>query len=420
MEFSGLFLGIQPISAHKNGKLLRGARALITVGKRFAYWFPAMPEKDKAAFDLKFKYANILRLRIIAWLIIVFMLILLCIQFIYIGGIQRPEIKIVAPYIMILRLIFIGASLIFIVLSGLASPGADKRFNDLLGSGFILFNLIGFAVLSGIIGSTSPGVASSYIMAVLVLATFIHLNGLECIIIYGLAWAAMSISVWLLQPDWIVAFSAFLNGSVATVLGLVISRVIYINRIQDFLNRQLIEQQKEELAASNDLLKQLTYIDALTGIPNRRFFNEYLPRECKRAERDKKCISLIMIDIDKFKVYNDTFGHQAGDNAMIQVAASLSKVVKRPGDMVARYGGEEFVAVLTDTDLSGARKVAGCMRQSVEELNINNPDGRLTISLGLFCVRPCDHISPEELIGAADRALYQAKEAGGNRICSGG
>ena len=394
---------------------------MITVGKRFAYWFPAMPEKDKAAFDLKLKYANILRLRIIAWLIIVFMLILLCIQFIYIGRIQRPEINIVAPYVMILRLIFIGASLIFIVLSGLAaSRGADKRFNDFLGSGFILFNLIGFAVLSGIIDSISPGIALSYIMAVFVLATFIHLHGLECIIIYGLAWAAMSISVWLLQSDWIVAFSTFLNGSVATVLGLVISRVIYINSIQDFLNRQLIEQQKEELAASNNQLKQLTYIDALTGIPNRRFFNEYLPRECKRAERDKKCISLIMIDIDKFKVYNDTFGHQAGDNAMVQVAASLSRVVKRPGDMVARYGGEEFVAVLTDTDLSGARKVAGCMRRSVEELNINNPGGRLTISLGLFCVRPCDHKSPEELIGAADRALYQAKEAGGNRYALAG
>lgn len=384
-------------------------------------WIPAMPDNHKALFEQSLKHANILRLRIIAWLIIVFMLILLCIQFIYIGSVQRPEINAVAPYVMVLRLIFIGGALLFIALSGPSvSPGEDRRLNSILVPGFILFNLLGFAVLSGITNSTGPGIASSYIMAVLVLATFIHLNGLECIIIYGLAWAVMSISVWVLQPDWIVAFSAFLNGSFASVLAIVISRVIYINRLQDFLNKQQIERQKEELAASNDTLKQLTYIDALTGIPNRRFFDEFLPREWKRAERDKKCISLIMIDIDKFKVYNDTFGHQAGDSAMVQVAASLCNAVKRPGDLIARYGGEEFVAVLTDTDLAGARKVADCMRQSIEELGINNPEGRLTISLGLVCLRPCKDKSPEELIGAADSALYQAKEAGGNSYALAG
>jgi len=392
---------------------------LITSEKGFAYLLSAMPEKNKVELELKLKHDNMLRLRIIALLIIAFMLILLCIQLFYTGKIQQPEIIAVAPHVMVLRLILIGVSVIFIVLSGRPLPSdADKRFNHFMMSGFILFNLIGFAVLSGLINSTGPGIASAYIMAALVLATFIHLKWLDCIIIYGLAWLTMGISVWLLQPDWIVAFSAFLNGTFATVLALVISRVIYINRIQDFLNRQLIEQQKEELVASNAILKELTYIDALTGIPNRRFFDEYLLREWKRAVRDKKCISLIMIDIDKFKLYNDTFGHQAGDHAMVQVAASLHKVVKRPGDLVARYGGEEFVAVLTDTDLDGACGVADCMRQAVEELNINYT-GRLTISLGLVCIKPCIGKSPEDLIGAADDALYRAKEAGGNSYALG-
>lgn len=391
---------------------------------KFAYGSPATAENDKAILELNSKYANILRLRIIAWLIIIFMLILIFIQLVYIGKIQRPEIIIAAPYIMALRLIFIGSSLMFLIISGLSVfPGANKRFIHLLGSGFILFNLIGFAVLSGIINSTGPGIASSYITAVLVSATLLHLNWPESIIIYSLAWAVMSISVWFFQPDWIVAFSAFLNGSFATVLALVISRVIYANRTQEFLNRQLIERQKEELAASNDMLKHLTYIDAQTCIPNRRFFNEHLPREWKRALRDQKLISLIMIDIDKFKVFNDTFGHQAGDSAIAQVATALYKVVKRPGDLVARYGGEEFVVILPDTDLTGARRIADLMLQSVEGLNINHPfssDSRLTISLGLACVRPDDNESPEDLIGAADGALYQAKEAGGNRYALAG
>lgn len=105
------------------------------------------------------------------------------------------------------------------------------------------------------------------------------------------------------------------------------------------------------------------------------------------------------------------------------MATALYKVVKRPGDLVARYGGEEFVVILPDTDLTGARRIADLMLQSVEGLNINHPfssDSRLTISLGLACVRPDDNESPEDLIGAADGALYQAKEAGGDRYALAG
>ncbi|MFZ5645329.1 MAG: diguanylate cyclase [Bacillota bacterium] len=385
----------------------------------FTYLSPVLPESDRALFEQDLTYINIIRLRIIAWLLIVIMLILIVIQLTYIGKIVQPLILKIAPYIMLLRLVIIGVSVIFLVLSKPpSSQNAITPFHHFCEYGFTLFNLIAFAVLTGLIHYTGFSFASSYIMAVLVSATLIYLDWRKSIIVYSLSWIIMSIMIWSLQPDWVVAFSSFLNGTFATVLAFVISRMIYLSRVSEFLNQQIINQQKEELSVSNDNLKRLTYMDALTGIPNRRYFNEFLTREWRRAVREKKSICLIMIDVDKFKMFNDSFGHQAGDRAMVQIATSLSDTIKRPGDLVARYGGEEFTAILPDTELSGARQLAERMLKSVEKLNISHPfspTGRITISLGLVNMRPGEKELPEDLIGSADKALYQAKEAGGNQ-----
>jgi diguanylate cyclase (GGDEF)-like protein len=258
-------------------------------------------------------------------------------------------------------------------------------------------------------------------MAVLVTATFFYLKWSKSIAIYGIAWIVFSIMVWYFQPDWIVAFSAFLNGSFTTVLALVMSQIIYANRVMEFLNLQTIELQRNELAVSNNMLKSLSYLDALTNIPNRRFFNEFLDREWRLAFRERRLpLCLIMIDIDQFKKLNDTFGHQTGDDILVRIATTLLRTVKRPRDLVARYGGEEFASILPETDPIGARRIAARMLQAVESLDISHPfspSGRLTISIGLACIQPNDKESPESLIDAADKALYRAKKAGGNR-CS--
>lgn len=140
--------------------------------------------------------------------------------------------------------------------------------------------------------------------------------------------------------------------------------------------------------------------------------------------RDQTPLSLIMVDIDFFKVFNDTYGHQAGDDCLKRVAAALRDALKRPADIVARYGGEEFAAVLPDTDLDGAVVVAEAMRLDVEALGISHNKSAylskvsnyVTISLGVASIIPNEASSPERLVSMADNALYKAKEEGRNRV----
>lgn len=175
----------------------------------------------------------------------------------------------------------------------------------------------------------------------------------------------------------------------------------------------------QQLEQANRELQQLSVMDGLTHIANRRKFDQYLAREWIRLSREKNPLSLILCDIDHFKLYNDTYGHQAGDRCLIEVAQAISKVVKRPMDLVARYGGEEFVLVLPQTDLRGAKYLAQKIRLQVETLKIphlsSSVDLYVTISLGVSCCIPNPDYDFEVLIAAADQGLYQAKEMGRNQ-----
>jgi len=160
--------------------------------------------------------------------------------------------------------------------------------------------------------------------------------------------------------------------------------------------------------------------DWLTGLANRRRFDEMIQQEWGRAKRDETALGVLMIDIDYFKPYNDTYGHQAGDTCLQQVAKSFSEVVHRPGDMLARYGGEEFVVVLPRTDVAGAAEVAEKIRAQVEALRIPHTNSLVsdlvTISVGVTAMVPTEKSKPAVLVAAADQALYQAKHEGRNRV----
>lgn len=383
-------------------------------------WYLIVPQAQKAMLESTLTFTNIQRLRIAAWLSILFNLILVSTQLAFIGNIDQPRILEMAPYIMALRLVLILISLAFLAVSGKPkSPHEINLYHHFFETGYIMLNLIGYAILSSLIYSVGPGIASSYLIVILISASFLYLKWAKSITIYGLAWFTLSIMVWLFQTDWIVAFSAILNGSIVTIFALVMSQIIYANRIKEFLNLQKIEMQKKELDTSNKMLENLSYLDALTNIPNRRFFDEFLYREWKLAVRERRLtLCLIMVDIDHFKQFNDNFGHQTGDDILVNVATNLSESVNRPNDLVARYGGEEFAAILPNTDLIGASRVANRMLQALEKLDIEHPfspNNRLTISLGLACIQPQANELPKTLIVAADKALYQAKKAGGNQ-----
>ncbi len=168
------------------------------------------------------------------------------------------------------------------------------------------------------------------------------------------------------------------------------------------------------------LLQEMADTDGLTGIANRRCFDRVLIEEWRRTLRSERSIALLMIDVDHFKNYNDRYGHLMGDRVLKSVAATLSRIKHRAGDMVARYGGEEFVLILPETDLAGAEEVAALCRQGVLQLQIehdgNGGFGQVTISVGAVVIKPQPGMDAEMLINAADKALYAAKMAGRNRV----
>lgn len=178
----------------------------------------------------------------------------------------------------------------------------------------------------------------------------------------------------------------------------------------------------EQLQAANRELKQLAISDGLTQIPNRRHFNQSLQTEWKRLAREQLPLSIVLCDLDYFKLYNDTYGHLAGDNCLQQVARVLRHVTHRPADLAARYGGEEFVLMLPNTDLMGAMRVAESIRSRMRRLaiaHVNSPvKPRVTVSLGVASTIPASHLSPESLIRSADLALYRAKAMGRDRCCA--
>ena len=189
------------------------------------------------------------------------------------------------------------------------------------------------------------------------------------------------------------------------------------------LYRDITERKIAEMALerANQALDKLAHIDGLTQVANRRRFDKVLEAEWLRMYREKKCLGMIIADVDFFKQFNDLYGHQIGDDCLISIATALNSVIHRPGDLVARYGGEEFVIILPDTDLEGCLKIARIMNKKVESLQIEHArssvSSYVTISLGVAVLSPDKTDNRADIIGLADKALYRAKEEGRNRVC---
>ena len=179
---------------------------------------------------------------------------------------------------------------------------------------------------------------------------------------------------------------------------------------------------EHKLRSSNQKLKKLTIVDSLTGIANRRKFDHKIQQEWLRLTREKAFLSLIIIDIDHFKLYNDSYGHQVGDDCLQQIAQTIARTIKRAADLVARYGGEEFAVILPSTDLEGATHVANCIKIAIEELEIPHTSSTVadyvTVSQGVATAIPTADDSFESLISTADLALYDAKDRGRNNFVS--
>lgn len=164
-------------------------------------------------------------------------------------------------------------------------------------------------------------------------------------------------------------------------------------------------------------LAQLAATDSLTGVANRRILDLTLRHEWFRAQRSGQPLSVLMIDADHFKAFNDRHGHQGGDEALRTIAKVIAANVRRPADLVARYGGEEFSVILAETDSTGARQIAEKIRMAVEQLPKTEGDELpMTVSIGISTWTTQTDVTLEQLLFAADKALYQAKEQGRNRV----
>ena len=190
----------------------------------------------------------------------------------------------------------------------------------------------------------------------------------------------------------------------------------FINVIRDISGRKAAE---EELSKALNVAENRAVTDSLTGIANRRRLDEYIALEWDRAVRGRSTMSVLMIDVDHFKRYNDSYGHLAGDRCLREVTGAIAAVARRPADFVGRYGGEEFVVVLPETDSSGARVIAEKIRRSVEHEKIpheGSPHRVVTVSIGCSTIRPTADQHSAQLLEGADAAMYLAKQAGRNCI----
>jgi len=198
----------------------------------------------------------------------------------------------------------------------------------------------------------------------------------------------------------------------------------YIDHLEREAALKALHQEKQKLAAANLELERISSLDGLTGIANRRHFDTIFDREWHRAMRETSPLSLIMCDVDYFKLYNDSYGHQAGDECLKLITSSLSNGMQRPSDLVARYGGEEFVILLPGTHARGAIKIAERLRKAIVALQLPHEHSTVldcvTVSLGAATIAPMIKHQPKVLLLAADKALYAAKQAGRNQvICAG-
>jgi diguanylate cyclase (GGDEF)-like protein len=184
--------------------------------------------------------------------------------------------------------------------------------------------------------------------------------------------------------------------------------------------QSLVEEKTAALRSVNEDLLRLSSQDSLTGLANRRVFDQTLEKECARMTRTGSPVSLIILDIDHFKALNDSEGHQRGDEYLTLVGSELTRISKRRIDLAARYGGEEFAMILPETGAAGAERIAESVRLAIASLQLPHSASPvasfLTVSVGVATARLEWRNSPEELVAAADRALYDAKRSGRNHV----
>lgn len=283
-------------------------------------------------------------------------------------------------------------------------------------------SLLAVAISVAVTGVMRDGIAgqltqAAIMYAVIIVYAIVGLN-LRTAVVAG--WGggllgAMLSSMLGGEIDWEVTHRTYTGGS---LLGMAICYLIEHGHRRMYLQARMLELARARSDAHAEAATTLSHTDPLTGLANRRLLNSLLGRIWRQARRDRQAVSLLMIDVDRFKPYNDYFGHITGDECLKRIAAVLAGHASRAADLAVRYGGEEFLLVLPHTERSVAGRMAEHLRQTVSDMGILMPDGVgvITVSVGVASGIPGEGVSVEALLREADKALYEAKHSGRNRV----
>ncbi len=317
--------------------------------------------------------------------------------------------------------IYLGGGIIFAVIGFcVAARSCDKYYSTYMGTCSFL-GLSGITISASLFNSAYINQQASYLVIFIYMLVY-SLGSLRiaATVIIGIFSALVSMAV-IITFNLKVDFGQYSQYTgLSNVIGFVIAVMIDQRDRRAFLQSRLIEIEKQQLNKLSQEMARISQEDALTTLANRRHFNETLAREWGVAEREKHPISLMFIDVDHFKPYNDTYGHLEGDKALSRVGRTLKKMATRPADLAARYGGEEFVLLLPNTDSEGAYVLAQEVQKAIDTLAIPHRSSKagkmLSVSIGLATLTPDDGNSITTLIDNADQGVYAAKEAGRHRI----
>ncbi|MHB1006614.1 MAG: GGDEF domain-containing protein [Chloroflexota bacterium] len=368
-------------------------------------------------------FYNLARLRVIALMLVLTQPLLLIADanFIEANADQVPPWAIWGAIGFRLGLAAVSAFLMF-TSAHIHTPAAVTRGHRRWQLGYMLFCLFMAAMWAGI---RLPISITVYLLAIFAAAAFLQFGARTSALVYGSSWTVLALALLSTSPNLTLAMPHLVNGTFLTLLAYGVSRVTYANEVRAYLNKQLIEQQRaaleaanRQLAESNAMLERLSFIDPLTNVPNRRYLDEYLQQESRRGARAQRPLAVLMIDVDYFKQFNDTYGHQAGDECLIRIATAIRVTLNRPADLLARFGGDEFVAILPDTDREGAEYLGQSIQRAVRECSPEHagaPSGGVTVSVGVASRLPARGENGQLLLGAADAALYNAKAEGRDR-----
>ncbi|MDF2472653.1 MAG: putative rane-bound protein with a domain [Anaerocolumna sp.] len=386
---------------------------------RLREWFRFdLTDETKLEFDV-----NIYRLNVIRAKAILKLLIIVEIALILYYSLFRIEELGLSPirYFFGLSVVMLILSLFFISLIYAYGNKVKENLKKLKIIGFFyIIVILTWCMVVTLLYQLSSGDVVVYITGALAISILSIIHPFKMILILVPVHTIFLTLLPVFQPSSSRIFENVVITTVSIVVSLIISREFYKSKIDDFKIKKSFKEQNIQLTRANlelekvnHKLEQLSYTDSLTGLLNRRKFDEVMRMEWERCRRYGVPISLIMIDIDYYKNFNDLYGHQAGDECITKITCTISNLVRRSTDIIARYGGEEFIVALPHITGGQAYELAENIRIAIEELEI--PHGAsvvsdyVTISLGVGTLTPNQNLSYYELIESADTALYRAK-----------